>query len=98
MTYVRTDQQILKTIRLKHEPNEEYELHLWAENGGELYEYTVTVTTAKFSQPYDSWEWDDVEKRWVAPEPKPDGSGRTELEDSSWSWDEDTLEWVEDTD
>ena len=98
VTYVRTDQQILEKTRLEHESNEEYELYLWAENGGERYETTVTLTTAKPIQPYNSWEWDDVEKVWLAPKPTPDGSGRTELEDSSWSWDEDTLEWVEDTD
>ena len=95
VTYVRTDQQILKTIRLKHEPNEEYELHLWAENGGEMYEYTVTLTTAKPIQPYNSWEWDDAEKVWVAPKPKPDDSELADPENNRWTWDEDALEWVE---
>jgi len=56
--YVRTDQAYIVVERLNLLPEQTYELYLWAENGGESFERTVSFTTPRPAQPYPSWTWD----------------------------------------
>jgi len=84
--YARTDQPYIVAERLNLQMETEYELYLWAENGGESFEKTVTFTTPRPKQPYESWEWDG--EKWNPPVPYPsDGE--------DYVWDEENQEWVE---
>ena len=83
--YVRTDQPYLVVERLKLDIETEYELYLWAENGGESFETTVSFTTPRPAQPYESWTWDG--EHWNPPVAYPDDG-------ESYTWDEDTGSWV----
>ncbi len=83
--YVRTDQKHLVAERLKLKIETEYQLYLWAENGGEAFETTVTFTTPRPAQPYPSWTWDG--ETWQAPTPYPDDG-------ESYSWDEENQQWL----
>ena len=84
--YVRTDQPYIVVERLKLDMETEYELYLWAENGGQSFEHTATFTTPRPAQPYPSWTWDG--EKWNPPVPYPD-------DDKFYTWDEDTQSWVE---
>ena len=84
--YVRTDQPYIVVERLNLVLETDYELYLWAENGGESFEITVSFTTPRPEQPYPSWTWDG--KKWNPPVPYPD-------DNKFYTWDEDALDWVE---
>ena len=83
--YVRTDQPYIVVERLKLDMETEYELYLWAENGGKSFETTVNFITPRPAQPYPSWTWDG--EKWNAPVPYPDDG-------KFYEWDEDALDWV----
>ena len=85
--YVRTDQDYLVVERLKLDMETDYELYLWAENNKTSIEKTVTFTTPRPAQPYDSWTWDANNQKWVAPEPYPEDG-------QDYTWDESTTRWV----
>ena len=84
--YVRSDQPYIVVERLNLKTETEYELYLWAENGGEAFETTVSFTTPRPEQPYPSWDWDG--EKWNPPVPYPD-------DDKYYTWDEETQSWVE---
>ena len=86
--YVRSDQDYIVAERLNLEIEEDYELYLWAENNKQSFETTVTFTTPRPAQPYDSWTWDAEAKQWVPPVPYPDDG-------EFYEWDEETQEWIE---
>ena len=86
--YVRTDQPYIVVERLNLQTETDYELYLWAENGGESFETTVSFTTPRPEQPYESWVWNTETLRWEAPVPYPD-------DDKFYTWDEETQSWVE---
>jgi hypothetical protein len=83
--YVRTDQSYLVVEKLNLETETEYELYLWAENGGEVFETTVAFTTPRPQQPYSSWTWDG--EKWNSPVPYPEDG-------EVYQWDEETETWV----
>jgi len=89
--YVRSDQPYLVVERLNLDIETKYELYLWAENNKEAFETTVTFTTPRPPQPYDSWTWDAEAKQWNPPVPYPDDGG-------AYEWSEDTQTWNEVTD
>jgi len=64
----------------------DYELYLWAENDGQSFEKTISFTTPRPAQPYESWTWNG--EQWNPPVPYPD-------DDGDWVWDEDAQQWVE---
>ena len=82
--YVRSDQPYLVVERLKLDMETEYELYLWAENGGVSFEKTVSFNTPRPEQPYPSWVWDG--EKWNPPVPRPDDS-------QEYTWDEDAQQW-----
>ena len=84
--YVRTDQPYIVVERLNLVLETDYELYLWAENGGESFETTVSFTTPRPAQPYESWTWDG--ERWNPPVERPDDG-------KDYEWDEETQSWVE---
>ena len=84
--YRKTDQTFIATHRLKFTPETDYELYLWAENGGLRVEKTHAFTTPRPAQPYPSWTWNGT--TWEPPVPYPEDSG-------DYYWDEDAGEWVE---
>jgi len=86
--YVRTDQEFLVTERLKLEMETDYELYLWAENNKESFETTVTFTTPRPKQPYDSWTWNAEDQVWEPPVPRPN-------DDKYYEWNEETQSWDE---
>lgn len=86
--YVRTDQPYVVVERLLLQPENEYDLYLWAENNGESFETTVNFTTPRPKQPYDSWSWDGAQ--WNPPVPYPN-------DDKFYVWDEDAQKWVEES-
>ena len=86
--YVRTDQPYIVVERLNLVLETDYELYLWAENGGESFETTVSFTTPRPAQPYDSWVWNTETLNWEAPVPYPDDG-------KFYTWDEETQSWVE---
>ena len=83
--YVRTDQAYIVAERLNLLPEQTYELYLWAENGGESFEKTVSFTTPRPAQPHPSWTWDG--EKWNPPVPYPDDS-------EFYIWDEENQQWV----
>jgi len=86
--YKRSDQEYLVSTRLKLETEESYSLFLWAENDGQRFEKEFDFVTPRPPQPYDSWNWNSVDKVWEAPEPRPDDG-------KYYKWDEEILSWVE---
>jgi hypothetical protein len=68
----------------------DYQLYLWAENGGQSFETTVNFTTPRPTQPYDSWTWNADKKVWVPPVSYPEDG-------KFYEWDEDTTNWIEET-
>jgi hypothetical protein len=87
--YVRSDQSYLVVERLQLQIETEYQLYLWAENGGQSFETTVTFTTPRPEQPYNSWTWNTETQTWEAPTPYPDDG-------ESYSWDEENQQWLKD--
>ena len=85
--YVRTDQPYIVVERLNLVLETDYELYLWAENGGESFETTVSFTTPRPAQPYDSWVWNTETLRWEAPVSYPDDG-------EFYIWDEENQKWV----
>ena len=83
--YVRTDQPYIVAERLNLRTETEYELYLWAENGGKSFETTVSFTAPRPAQPYPSWDWDG--EKWNAPIAYPD-------DDKFYTWDEDSQSWA----
>lgn len=83
--YIRSNQDYLITGYLNLRPETEYELYLWAENGGKSFERTVTFTTPRPAQPYPSWTWDG--EQWNPPVPYPD-------DNLPYEWDEELQQWV----
>ena len=84
--YVRSDQTYLVVERLSLSMETDYELYLWAENDGQSFEKTISFTTPRPAQPYESWTWNG--EQWNPPVPYPD-------DDGDWVWDEDAQQWVE---
>ncbi len=82
--YVRSDQAYLVVKRLKLQMETDYQLYLWAENGGQFFETTVNFTTPRPTQPYQSWTWDG--EKWNPPVAYPDDGG-------DYAWDEKNLSW-----
>jgi hypothetical protein len=82
--YIRSDQTYLVVERLKLQMETDYQLYLWAENDGQAFEKTITFTTPRPTQPYDSWTWDG--EKWNPPVPYP-------TDDKLYSWNEETLSW-----
>ena len=89
--YKRSDQEYLEVVRLNTKTDESYTLFLWAENDGQRFEKEFDFETPRPAQPYDSWTWNSTDKVWEAPEPYPN-------DDNDYTWDEETLSWVEDVD
>jgi len=85
--YVRTDQPYLVVERLRLEIEKDYELYLWAENDKVTFEKTVTFTTPRPKQPYESWSWDSENLVWIPPVSYPNDG-------EEYTWNEETQEWV----
>lgn len=86
--YVSTEpsQPWIDVIRFEYDPNEEYEVVLWAEEQGHRYESRWLFYAPKYSQPFPSWTWDDVEKIWQPPVPYPEDG-------LFYTWNEITQSW-----
>jgi hypothetical protein len=66
-------------------PDDEVELSVWVENGGQRFDGSITYTIERSSQPHPSWVWS--EGGWVAPVPYPS-------DNSLYVWDESEQSWV----
>lgn len=88
--YVQSDQRWLVTERVTHLPDKAYRLWVWLTDHGELFEHDWNIITPRPTRPYASWTWDGA--TWQPPVPFP-----SEEPDMGffWSWDEDTLTWVQ---
>jgi len=86
--YVRSDQEYLVSVRLNTQPNETYELFLWAENNSTRIEKTFELNIPKPQQPFESWTWNDINKTWEAPVPYPE-------DEKIYTWNEETQNWEE---
>lgn len=84
--YVRTDQPYIVAESLYLQSETEYELYLWAENGGQEFEHTVSFTTPRPEQPYPSWEWDG--EQWQPPVAYPND------DEQLYNWDEVHQNWI----
>jgi hypothetical protein len=85
--YRRTDQKYLVAHRLKFQPDQTYDLFMWAENAGIRAEKTHTFTAPRPAQPYASWTWDETYNHWRPPVDIPADGG-------DYMWDEDAGDWV----
>lgn len=55
------------------------------------------------SAPFDSWSWNDDERSWIPPSPKPSKetwfhslpNGDLSVERDVWMWDESSLSWID---
>jgi hypothetical protein len=83
--YRRSDQQYLVVHRLVFQPDQTYDLYMWAENDGIRAEKTHTLTIPRPAQPYPSWTWNG--ETWVSPVPYPQ-------DDNYYEWNETTGTWV----
>jgi len=84
-TYIKSDQTILVVERINWKPDWELKIQIWVQTFGQSYGTELELTVPRPIQPYPSWTW-DVEN-WIPPTPYP--------EDGKWTWDEDTLSWIE---
>jgi hypothetical protein len=67
-------------------PDDTVTLDVWATNANLTKHAKHEFVIPRPEQPYPSWEWQDG--AWIAPSPYPEGDGM-------YSWDEDTLDWIE---
>ena len=86
--YVRSDQEYLVSVRIETQPNETYELFLWAENDSIKIEKTFELNIPKPQQNFESWTWNDINKIWEAPVPYPE-------DNKIYTWNEETQNWEE---
>lgn len=86
LTYIQTDQEYLVIHRINFQPEKNYSLFLWVENNGIRSEYTYNFVTPRPAQPYPSWIWNGT--TWESPVNYPEDG-------KIYTWDEDTISWVE---
>lgn len=89
--YLEMKRDYLVIERLKIQPDTDYKLYLWAEDGGKTLKDSFnfrTLALEKAAQPYNSWIWNSKTGVWVAPEPYPDDG-------KYYEWNEETQTWVE---
>jgi hypothetical protein len=90
--YVRTDQICLINKMLYLQPDQTYMLHLWCENNEEYFEKEFEFVSPRTIQSYTSWMWDEIDKMWVAPIPKPNNGKYYQWNEESQIWEEFDLE------
>jgi hypothetical protein len=84
--YRRSDQEYLVVHRLMFQPDQTYDLYMWAENAGIRAEKTHILTIPRPPQPYPSWTWNG--ETWSSPVPYPEDG-------NDYMWDEDSGNWIE---
>lgn len=86
-----SDQHFLVSKRVNILPNEEYILKLWIKNtyNSTRNEYVKSILTLKPTKPYNSWIWNDDNKKWLPPVERP---GKDE---NKYKWDESIENWIE---
>lgn len=68
--------------------------------GGRYFDDTDTFAP---SAPFDSWTWDEADRSWNPPTPKPSDdtwtwtnvAGDLSVERDVWIWDEPSLSWID---
>lgn len=68
--------------------------------GGRYHEDTDSFSP---SAPFDSWTWNDDERSWIPPSPKPSEetwtwtnlAGDYSIERNVWEWNEESLSWID---
>ena len=86
--YISTDQDILSSdIIFGVEPEKDYYLHVWALSGVDYFDKTVTFTMNNNGRPFQSWEYDAVNRVWLPPIPYPE-------DELDYIWDELTRTWL----
>jgi hypothetical protein len=70
--YIQTDQEYLESVRLTTNPDETYQLFLWAENDSIRIEKEFEFTIPRPDAPFPSWIWDAELMSWQAPVPYPE--------------------------
>lgn len=87
VTYKSSDQEYLVADVVNDlTPETDYTVSVWAENAGQRFEDTLTLTTPRPVQPFPSWVYDTENKYWVAPVPAPE-------DDNDYMWNEETQTW-----
>ena len=86
--YIQTDQEYLETVRLTTNPDETYQLFLWAENDSVRIEKEFEFTVPRPDAPFASWIWDAELMAWKAPVAYPE-------DNKLYTWDENEQNWIE---
>lgn len=89
-TVIYTDQEWIKSVGITLTPGTEYSVSVWAKNNGVKNDHEYIFTSPPdevIESPFPSWTWDEENKSWQAPTPKP--------VDGYWAWDEKNASWVE---
>ena len=85
--YISTDQETVHSFEVGGiRGEEEYYITVWAENGGEKWEYIVLFIMPIPPKPHESWSWNDEESMWQPPIPYPD-------DEYIYIWNEDSRSW-----
>ena len=97
VAYISTEpsQPWIDVIRFEYDPNEEYEVVVWAEEQGRRYETRWIFKTPIPPSPYPSWTWNDTTKLWEAPVKKPELNS----DDNYFLiWNESIMDWEQEPD
>lgn len=84
VTYVRTDQDVLETARVRWQPDDEITLSVWMESALGRVEDSATFTVPRPAQPYPSWTWQGG--RWAPPVAYPEDGGEYVWDEADGAW------------
>ena len=82
--YRSTDQNLLTTVPVRWQPDDEVTLDVWITNAGITRTAQHSLTVPRPPQPYPSWAWDGA--KWIAPVPYPEGDGWYDWDEAAQGW------------
>lgn len=86
--YIETTQDFLEAFSLNVLPDTTYTFNFWVVHEGTLIKTSKQINTSLPVKVYNSWVWDNENKKWIAPMQYPsDGK--------SYDWDDQNQVWVE---
>ena len=88
VTYVKSDQSIIRVERVVWGPDWELVMRVWVKMSGNYMEQSFNVTIPRPPQPYSSWTWDG--SNWQPPIPIP-----IPISGIKYIWDEGSRTWIE---
>ena len=85
--YIEFKNGYILSERLNTEPDNLYDIIVWAKKDDVRIEKTFTLEIPKPTKPFESWVWNNELLHWEAPIPYPQ-------DDKEYEWDEENQNWV----